>query len=166
MGLFSLPTNLHFSQTWNLKFYPNSNEIKSGQRSRKDVRSFPFFSSKCFPPKIPLKLDATFFLFILFLFEILNFNYQPFHEFFKSRLKLSSFLSIFFQNSKFSVKSFLRLSQNVNKLINSAYSAQLAGDDKAARLSGLSNDQGRRKVWKSRGVDCDVVGIICPYWIE
>ena len=48
MGLFSLPTNLHFSQTWNLKFYPNSNEIKSGQGSRKDVRSFPFFSSKCF----------------------------------------------------------------------------------------------------------------------
>ena len=35
MGLFSLPTNLHFSQTWNLKFYPNSNEIKSGQGSRK-----------------------------------------------------------------------------------------------------------------------------------
>ena len=51
MGLFSLPTNLHFSQTWNLKFYPNSNEIKSGQGSQKDVRSFPFFSSKCFPPK-------------------------------------------------------------------------------------------------------------------
>ena len=87
MGLFSLPTNLHFSQTWNLKFYPNSNEIKSGQGSRKDVRSFPFFSSKCFPPKILLKLDTTFFLFILFLFEILNFNYQQFHEFSKRNKK-------------------------------------------------------------------------------
>jgi hypothetical protein len=85
---------------------------------------------------------------ILFLFEILNFNYQQFHEFSKrnekhnfraeSRLKLFFFF-IFFQNSKFSVKSLVRLSQNVNKLINSAYSAQLAGDDKAARLSGLSN---------------------------
>jgi len=105
MGLFSLPTNLHFSQTWNLKFYPNSNEIKSGQGSRKDVIRFPFFSSKCFPPKLPLKLDATFFFFILFLFEILNFDYQQFHKFSKrnkkrifraeSRLKLSSFLSSF-----------------------------------------------------------------------
>ena len=75
----------------------------------------------------------------------------------------SFFFFIFFQNSKFSVKSLLRLSQNVNKLINSAYSAQLAGDDKAARLSGLSNAQGRRKVYKFRGVNCDLVGVICPY---
>ena len=47
MGLFSLPTNLHFSQTWNLKFYPNSNEIKSGQGSQKfSVFLFQMFSTK------------------------------------------------------------------------------------------------------------------------
>ena len=73
----------------------------------------------------------------------------------QSRITFKTFFFfIFFQNSKFSVKSLLRLSQNVNKLINSAYSAQLAGDDKAARLSGLSNEQGRRKVWKSKGQNC------------
>ena len=96
------------------------------------------FLFQCFPIKHGVETSWAHILFISFSwFEILN--QKKDHVLF-----LNSF--IFPQNSKFSVKLLLRLSQNVNKLIKSAYSAQLAGDDKAARWSGLSNVQGRRNL--------------------
>ena len=151
-----------------LEILPKFKRDKIRTGKSEGCQKFSVFLSQMFSTKnIVETWRNIFFLFILFLFEILNFNYQQFHEFFKRNFRAESRLKLFSFLSSFKIqKSLLRLSQNVNKLINSAYSAQLAGDDKAARLSGLSNAQGRRKVWKSRGVDCDVVGVIFPYWFE
>ena len=85
-----------------LEILPKFKRDKIRTGKSEGCQKFSVFSlPNVFHQKYRWNLTQHFFLFILFLFEILNFNYQPFHEFFKrnfraeSRLKLSSFLSSF-----------------------------------------------------------------------